>query len=128
MFSKIAIVSAVLATSLTAAGAADVKTPLACKIGPPSGNGFALAIKNTTGKTLKPETIVNIDFHWHNATFSDGEINECWALTAPVAPGGMISHVTKLDRDRDPLGCDSWLSSLHPAVVHENGASETDCD
>ncbi|HTQ15369.1 MAG TPA: hypothetical protein VMH86_15970 [Rhizomicrobium sp.] len=126
MISRIILTAAFLAAGAASAG--NVKTPLSCKIGAASGNGFAVAIKNTTGKTLKPETIVNLDFHWHNATFPNGEIDECWALDAPVAPGGMISHVTKLDRDRDPLNCESWLSSEHPAVVHANGMSETDCD
>lgn len=105
----------------------DVKTPLACKIGPPSGKGFEIRVANTTKSPLKTEAIVNIHARWKNPG-SPGEIDECFVLTSPLAPGAAISHVTKFDRDQDPLDCTAFISSLHPAVLHENGASETDCD
>jgi hypothetical protein len=111
----------------SAQAADDVKTPLACKIGPATGPGFALQIKNTTRGALKTETIVNVHARWGKAA-SPGEIDECFALTAPLAPGANVSHVTKFDRDQNPLDCTAFVSSLHPAVLHENGGSETDCD
>ena len=104
----------------------DVKTPLSCKIGPASGKGFEIHIANTTKSPLKAETIVNIHARWGKT--GAGEIDECFVLDSPLAPGAMVPHVTKFDRDQDPLDCTAFVSSLHPAVLHENGASGTDCE
>src|ERR1700742_3875566 len=106
--------------------AEDVKTPLACKVGPASGKGFEMHIVNTTRAVLKVDAILNM--HARLAKTDSGEVDDCFVLTAPLARGAMIGHVTKFDRDQDPLDCTAFISSLHPAVVHENGASEADCD
>ncbi|HEY2068971.1 MAG TPA: hypothetical protein VGG48_05410 [Rhizomicrobium sp.] len=124
---KLALVTAAALLALTTANAADVKTPLACKIGPPSGKGFSIQVVNATKAPLKPQTIVNIHARWKNPG-SPGEIDECFVLDAPLAPGATIAHVMKFDRDQDPMDCTSFISSLHPAVVVSNGASETACD
>ncbi|MGH6873196.1 MAG: hypothetical protein ACREHE_17000 [Rhizomicrobium sp.] len=124
---SLALAGAAIVLALTAAGAQDVHTSLACRIGPASGKGFAIQVANTTKAPLKPETIVNIHARWKNPG-SPGEIDECFALTGPLAPGATISHVTKFDRDQDPLDCTAFVSSLHPMIVHESGSSETDCD
>ena len=125
--SNITFVSAVFLLGLAQANAADVKTPLACAIGAPSGPGFALAIKNTTAHALKPETIINVAVKWTKPGMP-GEIDECFVVAAPLAPGATVPHVTKLDRDQSPVSCAAYLSSDHPAVLHQNGGSETDCD
>jgi hypothetical protein len=117
----------ILAVLPAATQAADVKTPLGCKIGPPNGPGFALQIRNTTKTALKTDAIINIALNWKKPGMP-GTNNECFALSAPLAPGATISHVSKLDRDQSPVDCAAFVSSLHPAVLHENGASETDCD
>jgi len=120
-------VSAAILLGFVQANAADVKTPLACSIGAPSGPGFELKIKNTTHAALKTETIINVAVKWTKPGMP-GEVDECFVVAAPLAPGGTVGHVTKLDRDQNPVSCAAYLSSDHPAVLHQNGGSETDCD
>ncbi|HEV2561964.1 MAG TPA: hypothetical protein VGT78_07465 [Rhizomicrobium sp.] len=124
IFSGLVLISLFVAAS---ASAADVKTPLACTVGAPSGPGFQLAIRNSTGKTLTTDTIINVELDATRAGVPGG-VSECFVPDAPFAAGATILHVTKLDRDQNPVSCSAYLSSDHPSVVYANGGSETDCD
>jgi len=125
--STTAALSGVLLLAVAPASAADVKTPLVCTIGPASGPGFELQIKNSTKAALRAETIVNIVAKWQRRSMP-GEIDDCFALRAPLAPGAVVPHVMKFDRDQNPRSCTAFLSSAHPSVVHADGGTETDCD
>ena len=126
MHFTIAFASAILLCA--PAKAADVKTPLACALGAASGTDQQLTITNSTPAALKMETIINVVV---NTKISNvpGETRACFGIDAPLAPGAKLDHTTTLMQDAKRQKCSAFMSSAHPAIVHDaSGSMMTDCD
>ncbi len=107
--------------------AADLKTPLTCKLGASMEADHMLDITNTTPGALKTETIVNLVIN--TAAPTPGEADDCFALTAPLAAKGHISHMVTLHIGGTPSVCRAFVSSKIPAIIHgSDGSATTQCD
>ena len=123
---SITVVVAIAALGCAGASATpQVKAMLPCKLGQSMEQDHMLDIQNTTKAPLPAETIVNLDI----TTKPNGEQFDCFALTAPLAAGGHISHMEKVTVGSDGLVCKEYLSKKYPAISHgSDGSSSTQCD
>jgi hypothetical protein len=110
---------------VTATAAPQVKATLPCTFGQSMEQDHMLDIQNTTKSALPAETIINLDI----TTKPNGEQFDCFALTAPLAPGAHLSHMEKVTVGTDGLMCKAFLSKKYPAISHgSDGSSSTQCD
>ena len=117
--------AAALAPDPPAAKYAD----LACTVGPVRGDDHTVLIRNTTGRVLKAETIINYELDWKAAPGETPGRQDCFGTDADLPAGGLVSHALTLDKPATGLSCSAFLSSARPAVVHEkDGGLMTECD
>jgi hypothetical protein len=103
----------------------QIKATLPCTFGQSMEQDHMLDIQNTTKTALPTETIINLDI----TTKPNGEQFDCFALTAPLAPGAHLSHMEKVTVGTDGLMCKAFLSKKYPAISHgSDGSSSTQCD
>ena len=111
-----------------AATAADVKTPLICKLGAASGTSQSVTVSNSTKHALKNETIVNYVVTTKMGS-TPGNAEDCSAIDHDVAPKGQVTHTMTMSPGTVALKCSAFLSSAHPTVEHDaSGGSMTQCD
>ena len=111
--------------SASAFATPQIKATLPCKLGQSMEQDHMLDIQNTTKSALPTETIINLDI----TTKPNGEQFDCFALTAPLAPGAHLSHMEKVTVGTDGLMCKAYLSKKYPAISHgSDGSSSTQCD
>jgi hypothetical protein len=121
----IAITACLAVCGVTASAAPQIKATLACKFGRAMENDHMLDIQNTTKAALPAETIINLFI----TAKPNGEQNDCFALTAPLAPGAHLSHMEKVNVGSDGLVCKGYLSSKYPTIIHSSdGGASTQCD
>ncbi len=123
-----------------AAGAASVAAPapgpatakytqLACAVGPVRGKDHSVLIRNTTGRALRGETIINYELDWKAAPGNTPGRQDCFATDADLPAGGQLSHTLTLDDVVTSPSCSAYLSSARPTVVHQkDGGQFTECD
>lgn len=104
-------------------------TPLACAIGPVRGKDHTVLIRNTTGRTLKAETIINFELDWKVAPGNSPGRQDCFATDADLVAGGQISRSLTVDSAVTGPSCSAFLSSARPSAVHDkDGGVFTECD
>ena len=104
-------------------------TALACALGPVRGKDHTLLIHNTTGRTLKGETIINVELDWKAAAGNTPGQADCFATDADLPAGGQVSHALTVEGAVTGASCSAFISSARPAVVHQaNGGAMTECD
>jgi hypothetical protein len=110
---------------MAVSAAPQIKATMPCTLGQAMEQDHMLDIQNTTKAALPAETIVNLDI----TTKPNGEQFDCFALTAPLAPGAHISHMEKVTVGSDGMMCKAFLSKKYPAITHgSDGSSSTQCD
>lgn len=125
MLSVTALAAVTTICCVGATAAPQVKATLPCTFGQSMEQDHMLDIQNTTKVALPTETIVNLDI----TAKPNGEQFDCFALTAPLAPGAHISHMEKVTVGTDGLMCKAFLSKKYPAISHgSDGSSSTQCD
>jgi len=120
------VTAAIAVMGCTAATAApQIKASLPCTFGQAMEQDHMLDVQNTTKKALPAETIIN----FYITAKPNGEQYDCFALTAPLAPGAHLSHMEKVTVGTTGLVCKAFLSAKYPAIVHgSDGSSSTQCD
>ena len=118
----------VVASSASAGIAADVKTPLACKLGAAAGTTLQIGITNSTKAALKKDTSLNFIVKTRSGTVP-GTIQSCFALDAPLAAKAAAGHSVPIDSGATPLSCSAFLSSTQPSLVRSpDGSTSLMCD
>lgn len=117
----------------TTAAGPTVKLPkgtvLTCTLGPVSGNDHAMSIRNSSGKALPKETIINTVLNWKSTAFPVGGKDDCFAIDGDLAANAVIAYTNTLDAGDIGETCQAFVSALHPIVEHTtDGGLFTTCD
>ena len=121
--------AAAAASAAPPAPSASPYTALACTLGPVRGKDHTLLIRNTAGRTLEAETIINLELDWKAAPGTTAGRQDCFATDADLPAGAQLSHALTLDQAVTGASCSAYLSSARPTVVHQkDGGSFTECD
>jgi hypothetical protein len=125
---KIAALALLVAPQATALAAEYRNTSLTCTLGETGGNNHRIDIRNSSGKALPKDTIINYTLKWARPTMP-GESAGCFAIDKDLAPNLQVIQRITLAPDALPKTCSAFVSGRIPKIVRGiDGGIDKTCD